>query len=243
MYDLHAHILPGLDDGAATIETSVEMARVAAEQGTRFILATPHRRDVTERSSVRRVRELADEVNRRVSDQGIDVMLAVGMENHVDSGLPGDVSRGRALPINGTAYILVEMPFSGYPDFVEPALERLIDQGLTPVLAHPERIEAFQQDPALLRRFVALGMLCQITAGSLVGHFGDDVRAFTEELLRENLAHVIASDTHAPGGPRAPHLRKGMDSAAKIVGVERAKEMVVDVPGQIFRGGRVTRRP
>ena len=137
MYDLHSHILPGIDDGAKSPEDTVEMARVASEHGTKVILATPHRRDVTERWSIPYLRELVDDMNDRIQKEGIDLALLLGMENHIDVDLPGEISEGRALPINGSRYILVEPPFFGRPNYLEDVLFQIQIQGLTPVLAHP----------------------------------------------------------------------------------------------------------
>jgi protein-tyrosine phosphatase len=234
MYDLHAHILPGVDDGAETIEETLEMARVAAQSGTRSLLATPHRRDVTEFSSVSSVRDLLNEVNVRVREQGTELTLVLGMENHLDLELPDEVTAGRALPIGDTRYILVEMPFVGRPMYVEDVLYRLQLQGLTPILAHPERIEAFQRDPELLLGLVERGMLSQITAGSPIGVFGRRVQQFTAQLLRRNLVHVMSSDTHRPRGPRSPKLGAGIDAVTKLVGEESAMAMVLDTPRAIL---------
>ncbi|MDP7534392.1 MAG: capsular biosynthesis protein, partial [SAR202 cluster bacterium] len=166
MYDLHAHILPSVDDGPKTMEDTLAMAVAAAEQGTKMLLATPHRKDVTEQSSVAHIQSLVDEVNAWLVEHEIDMTMVLGMENHLDLDLPDEVSAGRALPMNGTNYILVEMPFFGRPNYVEEVLFQLQLQGMTPVLAHPERIEAFQRDPDLLAKFVNIGMLTQVTAGS-----------------------------------------------------------------------------
>ena len=250
MYDLHCHILPGVDDGAKSPDDTLEMARVAAEQGTEAILATPHLRDVTARSSVSQVRSLLDEVNGRLESKGIGLKLLLGMENHLDVDLPEEVSQGRALPMNGSRYILVEMPFSGRPNYAEDSLFQLQLQGLVPVLAHPERIQAFQDDPSFLAGLVERGMLSQITAGSLLGHFGGKVRRFTVSLLRQGLVHVMASDAHFPTGPRSPALRPGVEAAASILGVERAESMVTETPKSIVddlplevRPARETERP
>ena len=235
MYDLHAHILPGLDDGATSMAESLAMARAAAAQGTRAILATPHRKDVTELHSVAKERMLLDDLNARIRAEGLDIEVLPGMENHLDAELPDEIAVGRALTINGTKHVLIEMPFFGRPDFIEPTLNRVQDDGLVPVLAHPERIEAFQQDVELLASFVSRGMYSQITAGSLLGHFGQEVRDFTEELLGRGLAHLMASDTHAPSGPRSPDLTAGLQAASAIVGPERARELVDVVPRSILR--------
>lgn len=230
MYDLHAHILPGVDDGANTSEETLEMSRVAAETGTKVILATPHRKDVTEESSVARIRQLIADMNSQNAEHSIDISLVLGMENHLDEELPEEIDAGRALPMNGSRYILIEMPFFGRPDFIERTLSEVQDMGLTPVLAHPERIEAFQQDVGLLASFVERGMLSQITSGSVVGTWGDDVMRFTHQLLEMRLAHVMASDTHSPTGLRSPKLGVGIEAAAAIVGMDCAMAMVVDTP-------------
>ena len=205
-YDLHAHILPGVDDGPAHIADAVAIARIAAENGTRMMLATPHRKDITENWSVPHIRNLTVELQRRIDAERIPITLTLGMENHIDETLPCHAADGRALTMNGSRYILVEMPFFGQHDFVEGALTALQAQGLTPVFAHPERIETFQRCPALLKRYIAMGMLSQITRGSLLGHWGEPARQFTLELLEQGLAHMLASDTHAPKPPRTPEL-------------------------------------
>ncbi|MDP6402788.1 MAG: tyrosine protein phosphatase [SAR202 cluster bacterium] len=233
VYDLHAHILPGVDDGPKTAQDTLEMARVAVEDGTQVLLATPHRKDITEDSSVEYVRRLIDEISGLFQAEGIELTLLLGMENHLDLDLPEAISDGRALSMNGSRYILVELPFFGRPNYLEDALFKIQVQGFTPVLAHPERIEAFQQDHDLLARFVQNGMLSQITGDSILGHFGKDVRRFTRTLLRGGLVHIIASDTHFATGHRSPKLRHCVQAAADIVGPERAQAMVLDTPRAI----------
>ena len=234
MYDLHTHILPGVDDGPETIDESIEMARVAARDRTRVMLATPHRRDVTENWSVPHIRGLVEDLNGRIRSEGIDLTIRLGMENHIDTDVPGEVSAGRALRINETRYILVELPFFGRPNYIEDVLFRLQIEGLTPVLAHPERIEAFQRDAQMLAEFVDRGMISQITAGSIVGRFGRGVERFTRTLLKRGLVHVISSDAHEPVGPRSPGTSVGVGEAARFVGNDKAQAMVVDTPKAIL---------
>ena len=240
MLDLHAHILPGIDDGARTPEETLEMSRAAANCGSKTVLATPHRKDVTENWSVDHLNRLIDEMNAQNREQGVDLSLLLGMENHLSPDLPNEIEAGRALTMNSSRYILVEMPFFGRPDWVEDTLSGIQDQGLTPVLAHPERIEAFQQDPDLLAEFIERGMLSQITAGSVVGTWGDRVKRYTHELLRSGMAHVMASDTHAPTGLRSPNLGIGIEVAAHFVGLHSATAMVTDTPRAILENRPVT---
>ena len=238
MYDLHSHILPGVDDGPASFEDAVEIARIAAANGTRAMLATPHRKDVTELSSVDYIREVTAELNCCIRDEGIPLSVMLGMENHIDASLPEDVAAGKALNMNGSRYILVEMPFFGEIEehnYVEGALRELQGQGLIPVFAHPERIEAFLRQPALLERYIGMGMLSQLTRGSLLGHWGEEVLQFSLELLRNGMAHLLSSDTHSPRPPRTPELGEALKITADIVGWRKAQTMVVDVPKAILQ--------
>lgn len=234
MYDLHAHILPGVDDGAVTPEDTLAMSRIAAETGTKVVLATPHRKDVTEESSVAHLRALIVDMNAQNRAHGVDLSLVLGMENHLDSDLPAEIEAGRALTMNGTRYILIEMPFFGRSDFIEDTLAEVQAMGLVPVLAHPERIEAFQHDPDMLRRFVEKGMLSQITSNSLIGFWGEEVRDFTRRLLKAGMAHIMASDTHHAVGGRSPRMDVGLEAAADIIGFDAAMAMLVDTPKAIL---------
>lgn len=243
MYDLHAHILPGVDDGAVTPEDTLAMSRVAAETGTKVVLATPHRKDVTENWSVAHLHTLISDMNSQNRDNGVELSLVLGMENHLDTDLPAEIEIGRALPMNGTRYILIEMPFFGRPDYIEDTLADVQSMGLVPVLAHPERIEAFQRDPDMLRRFVENGMLSQITSNSLIGFWGEDVAEFTRYLLRRGMAHVMASDTHHATGGRSPRMDVGFEAAANIIGFDAATAMLVDTPKAILEDKRVEIEP
>ena len=230
MYDLHAHILPGIDDGPETMKEAVALAQAAAEHGTRVMVCTSHRKDVTENASVPFIRRLMADLEEEIEKNGLDIRLLMGMENNLDLDLPREVSEGRALPLNGSRYIMVELPLLGHPNYVEDVLFQLQLQGLTPVLAHTERIELLQRDHDLLERLVNRGMLSQITAGSIVGEFGGKIERTTHTFLRRGLAHIISSDAHFSRGHRSPPLRPGVDAAKGIVGEERAQAMVEDIP-------------
>ena len=234
MYDLHAHILPGVDDGAKSPEDTVEMARVAAEHGTKVVLATPHRRDVTQRGSVAHIQELVDAMNLRIQKEGIDLTLLLGMENHLDVDLPEEISKGRALPINGSRYILVEAPFFGRPNYLEGVLFQLQVQGLVasagPPGAHrslPERARAAGQPGR---------------AGDAQPNYGRKRRGTLwrpSSPRHQSLAAERAGARHRfryplSGGPRSPKLPPGLEAAADIVGPEKARAMVVDIPKAVL---------
>ena len=234
LYDLHAHLLPAIDDGPRKIKETLEIIRISSEQGVDSILATPHRKDVSESYSVDHVEKLLCEVNDRASEYGYPTKVLLGMENHLDPDLPFDINEGRAIQMNHGKYILVEMPWSGRPDFLEDTLAEVQKMDLTPVIAHPERMELFQKDPLLLFDLVDKGMLTQITASSVFGKFGGKAMRFAEEIIKNNLGHILASDTHMATGSRRPDLLEGFKSVVRLCGADIGNMMVNDTPRAIL---------
>ena len=236
MFDLHSHILPGLDDGAKTIEESMKMLRVAAEDGIKGMAATPHGKDVRESGTLDLVSEHVETLNRLAGEETLDIKIYIGMENHLTLDFPELVISGRALPINVGRYILVELPFDSLPDFTNDVLARLQDQGLTPLIAHPERQADIMRNPSIMGDLVGWGMLGQVTSTCILGRFGSEARDTAELLLKNGWVHVISTDCHRPTGPRAPMMAEAVVEAGKIVGLETARAMAVDVPRSILMG-------
>ena len=164
----------------------------------------------------------------------VDLEVVLGMGNHLDLDLPDDLEAGIALRLNGSRYALVELPFFEYPNYVEDVLFKIQLMELTPVLAHPERIEPIQRDPELLAGFVRRGMLSQVTAGSIVGHFGSKVKRLTHAMLKRGLVHVIAADAHFAEGSRSPKLTRSYTAAVDVIGKEKATAMVLGTPEAIL---------
>ena len=243
-YDLHNHTLPGVDDGAREMEDALKMARIAAEGGTKLVLLTPHSANVAGLVADGRLAAYLDPLRQAVASAGIALEFALAMENHLTSDLPALAQQGVALPINGTRYILVELPYTGpLPLYADATLFALQLQGLTPVIAHPERCEALMQHPELLDGYARRGMLAQVTAASLLNAFGRDHRKAGDLFLRRGLAQVIASDAHNWRGPRTPALAEGVAAAARFLGEHRAEEMAGAVPAALLRGELISPDP
>ena len=198
MIDLHTHILPGVDDGPSTMAGSVEMARSMVADGIRTVAATPHVRSdfpTTPERMERGVRELAA----ALSAAEVPLELVTGGEVAIDvlPTLSGeDIQR---FALGGTSrYLLVETPYGGWPVELHECLYDLRHKGFVPVLAHPERNQEVQRHPELLEPFVAGGLLIQLTAASIDGRLGAASKTAALTLLRRGLAHLVASDAHAP---------------------------------------------
>ena len=212
------------------------MVRVAAEDGTRAILATPHSKDVQEASAHQQVSDAIENLRNEAKNSGIDIEILLGMENHLTPDLPSLVEKGEGYPINGHSYILVELPFPVYPDYADEVLSKLLHQGYTPIVAHPERQESIQRDPSIMERLVERGIMGQVTSTSITGRFGPEVFNSARTLMERDLVHVIASDCHRPTHPRSPAMAEAVEEAAGIVGVDKAKAMTVSIPQAILEG-------
>jgi protein-tyrosine phosphatase len=188
-------VLPGIDDGPATIEGSLAIARAAAASGTTTIVATPH---VSSRfpNTASAIAGLVDLVNDRFAAEGVAVRVVSGAEvamTRVSEVLPDELL---ALELGRRGWVLAEPPFSPVARGLEEIVRELQRRGHGVVLAHPERCPAFHRDPRLLASIVRSGALTSVTAGSLVGSFGEQVRRFALELARRGMVHNVASDAH-----------------------------------------------
>ena len=210
------------------------MAALAAADGIGQIVATPHNLRWGPGGNRERIAALAARVQREIDARALPLRLLVGTEVYITPDLSAQLDDGRAYPLNGSRYILVELGFTSWPDFTESALSELQARGLVPILAHAERYAAVQRNPDRLRPLVERGVLVQITAGSLLGVFGAEAERAAKVLLEHRLAHVLASDGHNIHS-RAPVLSTAAQVAAKVLGGEEALALVAAVPAAIVR--------
>ncbi len=239
MIDLHCHILPRVDDGAGSLEESLEMAAAALADGTRAIAATPHVRDdwPTEAATMER---LVAEVRAALAEAGLPLELLTGAELAFDRvGRLDGAELGRLGLGGNPRCLLVEPPYVEWPLSLGRIVQDLAARGFVPVIAHPERNPEIQAEPERLRPLVLGGALVQVTAASVDGRLGRRARASAFELLDRGLAHVVASDAHSAGGRGV-----GLAAAAEAIGDEQlARWVTEDVPGALVSGRPVPARP
>ncbi|HUK56995.1 MAG TPA: CpsB/CapC family capsule biosynthesis tyrosine phosphatase [Nitrospiria bacterium] len=237
MIDIHCHILPGLDDGARTMEEALAMARIAAADGIDTLVASSHITPGVYDNPPERIAAAAEAFGERLVEEGIPIRIIPGADVRMTPELlDGD---GRCLCINrDTPYFLFEFPH----DLVPPGSERLVEalrgRGRVPVITHPERNTELQRRPEKLEPFVRMGCLVQITAMSLTGGFGSRAQAAAERFLKEGRAHLIATDAHNTI-TRPPILSRAVRRAEALVGAAAARAMVFETPEKMVRGLRV----
>lgn len=233
MIDLHCHILPGVDDGAPDLDTSVAMAQMALADGIETIVATPH---VSGRGYPRpdEIRSATEQLNKVLSDRGRAPEILAGAEVRADLNLAELVAGGDILTLADQGnYLLVEPPFVGVPAYLEQLCFELQIAGITPILAHPERTDLVLQRPEVYRRLVSRGCLMQVNAASIRGDNGERIRKITVSLIRERLAHILSSDAHNCRG-RPPLLSDLSEAVAQAGDEHTFIEMTELTPYQIL---------
>lgn len=197
MIDIHNHILPGLDDGAKDERMSVEMARKAASEGIKTIVATPHHKTSQYTNDASAVRSHVEVLNKLLQQENIDVTILPGQEIRITGELVEDYENGDSLPVTQVGnYMLLELPSSNVPHFTDRLLYDLSMKGIVPVIAHPERNAEIIENPDKLYRMIKNGAMAQVTSASVNGNFGKKIQRFSHQLIGANLVHFVASDAH-----------------------------------------------
>lgn len=198
MTDIHCHILPYCDDGSDSFETSLAMAREAAESGVRRIIATPHSCELNEITNFRSValEEAFLHLGELIRENGTDIEIYSGAELFYTDTLPQLVKHRIPLTLAGSDYLLCEFAFDAQPDYIYDGLVSLARAGVMPVLAHPERYFCVQHDPELCGDWFSEGFLIQLNKGSILGSFGIAAMRCADRILKNGWAHTVASDAH-----------------------------------------------
>ncbi len=240
MIDLHCHILPGLDDGPGALDEALAMCRMAAGDGIRTIVATPHFRPGRFPATSSRVFAAITALEQELRREQLDLRILPGAEVTIFPELAARIEEEPHLTINaGKRYFLAEIPPHAVLPRWDEFLLSFLKDGSIPLLAHPERHSWFWTHPEAIHNFIVKGGMIQITAASLTGMWGDEPREFSELLLRHRMVHSIATDAH-DAGRRRPVLSEAVSQAADLIGAEQAKALVTVIPQAIIDGRNVS---
>lgn len=200
MIDIHTHILPGIDDGAADIYDSIEMAALARDNGTTAIVATPHCNlpGMYTNYFGKEYRHVFHRTKEILMQEVPEITLLAGMEVFATEDVPRLLTEGKIFPINRTRYILIEFDFEEEPEFADEILRKVKEVRAKPLVAHAERYEFVQDDPEIVYNWKRRGYEIQVNKGSFMGRFGQRAQRTAFELLNHNLITAVASDAHSP---------------------------------------------
>ena len=233
--DLHAHILPGLDDGPSTVDEALRMCELNVQQGVTVVVATPHMCDSRYPVTSEDVRNGVKELSAVCRERGLDLEILPGGDVRLEPELLDALNAGEVLTVADSGrYILLELP----PQIV-PRIEEIVFElevlGVTPILSHPERNLDFLRRPKRLAELVDKGCLTQITGDSLIGIFGAAAKRTAERFLKSGLVHVVASDAHS-ARDRRPALGRVAQMLCSTVGEDMARKLLHTNPSKIIRG-------
>lgn len=224
MIDIHSHILHNVDDGAKDFEEAIEMARIAESDGIRKMVATPHyiygetvlvKKDYLEKIAV---------LNNELSKLDIDIEVLSGNEVYIDPQIYKLLNEDMYCSINNSKYLLIEFPMYDIPRYAEDVIYNLKLEGITPIIAHPERYHKVIDDSSILEKYIELGAKCQTNSGSITGRFGKKVMETAYDLIENGYINVIASDAHSTNS-RKPKMSSALQIIKSKYGDEIADKL------------------
>lgn len=231
MVDIHSHILPEVDDGSKSWETSVAMCRMAAADGITHQVATPHANDRYHYDRAY-LQSLVDHLQQLVRDE---ITLSLGCDFHLSyDNLQSLLANPARYAIQGSRYMLVELSNYSVPQRIGDCFTQLGDRGITAVITHPERNPILRESPQRVVEWAEQGCVIQITGSALTGFWGERVRRAAHWLLERNAVHVLATDAHDTE-KRTPILSTARDAAAEICGQDIADALVEANPAAILQ--------
>jgi len=235
MIDIHCHILPGLDDGAETLEISIAMAEMAVADGVTHVVCTPHITPGVYHNTATGILEQVAVLQGELDQRGIALRLAAGADIHISPTLLADLDAGIAPTLAGSRAILFEPPHHVLPPRMDQAVARLIAAGYVPVITHPERLSWIEKHYDLVVVLSDMGAPMQITAGSITGAFGKRPQYWAQRMLDEGRVDIIASDAHNTRS-RSPRLSHARDLVAARLGEAEAENLVLWRPAALLNG-------
>ncbi len=235
MIDIHCHILPGIDDGSDTWETTAQMCRTAVRDGITHIVATPHCDGHYEYD-----REHFTDMLATLSEVSSGKLtFSIGCDFHLSPRNMTDVMIDpRRFAIGDTQYLLVEFDHHGIPSNAEDQLMAILSRGMVPIVTHPERNTFLMKNPDTVLRYIAAGCLVQVTANAFTGFWGPKSKKSAEKLLQKKAIHIVASDAHDLE-LRPPVLSEARTRVATLAGADMAEALFTHNPAAVVAGNSV----
>lgn len=240
--DLHAHVLPGLDDGPKTWEDAEAVWRQAVQDGTDVVISVAHANDHHFDVPSDRYRHTMAEAQTRIAEAGLALRLVPAMEVRLSPDLAQGFLSGRYLPIGDSRYICVELPPNDFPHYTLDVLYQLTLEGLRVLVIHPERNRGIRRRPELAERLMRMEILGVASAGSLLGQFGPEVESASWELIERGLIQSVASDGHSVV-KRPVRLAPVVEILTRRYGEDEAHWMMEEVPSLVLQGRPVELAP
>jgi protein-tyrosine phosphatase len=233
IYDIHAHILPGIDDGPDTLDLSMRMLEAEYADGVRTVFATSHFRRGMFEPSPSAYADALERVRAAAAQRFPDLRILEGCEFHANMEMTDVLARGERLPLGGGRCVLTEFSGGAERAFIRERCYALMSHGWRPVVAHAERCSAFRRDPDLLSDAVGMGVLIQLNAAALLGADGFAARRFCTSALKRGLCHFVADDAHNMTD-RRPRMGACAARLTRLLGAAGAEEILIKNPEKLI---------
>ncbi|NLE38784.1 MAG: hypothetical protein GX621_12235 [Pirellulaceae bacterium] len=231
--DTHCHMLPGVDDGAATWDESLVMARAAVTDGIGATIVTPHQLGTNRQLDGPTIRAKTAHLQEYLDQNDVPLRVLPGAEVRVEPDLIDRIREGEVLTLaDHGRYVLLELPHEVYIP-LNDLLQNMRRAGLIGILAHAERNQGILHQPKVVSSLVDAGCLLQVTAGSLVGSFGPDVQKLAERLVEQGQVHFVATDAHGPK-VRRPQMRRAYQRVVELAGYRMASDLFHRNPAAVI---------
>ena len=232
LFDMHCHLLYGVDDGPKDIEQSMFLLRQAYDDGVRTIYLTPHYRKKMFTCPAETIAQNFDALQARAKQEFPDLTLRLGCEIHVSMDVAEEIKSGRCATMGDSPFVLLEFLESAEKKYILERCHAVMNKGYLPIIAHAERCTAVYKDLGLLRRLVDMGVYIQMDAGGIIGEDGFLLKRFCKKAMQQNLLHFIGSDAHDEK-KRKVNIAKCAAYLDKIMGAEYRQQIMETNPTEI----------
>lgn len=237
LFDVHCHILPGVDDGARTENSTKRMLKFAAREGTNTIIATPHFNYGTDFEQTKEIYAKYKMVRAWWKHISPKKELYLGSELFYSESILDALRKGQALTMNGTKYVLVEFPIYAEYGYIEHAVQRLLYAGYLPILAHIERYKSLRKK-GRVQQLVDMGAYMQVNTSAIIGKHGILTKWYLLKLIKHRLVHFIGTDAHG-SHERKPEMRECVEYLKKKIGKRETRRIVERNPQKMLKGEKL----
>ena len=233
MIDLHSHIIPGVDDGSRSVEETFNMINEAKNAGFSNIILTSHFMTHSYEPSKEEILIWKEKLQEILNTKNIDINLYSGMEVYISSQMRELINENKLLTLNGSRYLLMELPLRAPVNYWEHTLYLLQSLKITPIIAHPERYGYVQDNPELVQEYIDNGALIQCNYGSILELYGKRAKQTLKMLLKKHQVHFLGSDCHRQESIYTK-IPKAVQKIKKIIGEDEFLEISTKNPSKVL---------
>lgn len=238
MIDFHSHIIPNVDDGSKSVEETFELLKEAKEAGFSGVISTSHYIEGYYETNVNERSIWIKAISENLSKKQIELDLYLGNEIYITKNVLNLLKSNNIATINNSNYILFELPMNAKPMNMYDIIYDMLEYGLIPILAHPERYVYVQKEPELIYDLIQKGVLMQSNYGSILGLYGEKAEIIVKKMLENNMVHFLGSDVHKKH-TIYPKIKEALNKIENIVGPEKLEELSSSNPKMVLENKKI----